>query len=203
MVYFKGFLRFVVYLFKPDERSRGIEAVGDPRFADLAPAQVVAILAEKRIVVGSESTFKRIIREDDLFRHRDRARQPCQPRPIPLLEARGIHQVLVWDVTHLTGPGKGQFFYLYMMMDVWSRRILGAEVHEWESAQPARDFFERVCRDEGINNELSSILYSDNGAPMRSGTLASKLARLGVSLPFSRPRLSNDNAFAESLFHTM
>jgi hypothetical protein len=117
MVYFKGFLRFVVYLFKPDERSRGIEAVGDPRFADLAPAQVVAILAEKRIVVGSESTFKRIIREDDLFRHRDRARQPYQPRPIPLLEARGIHQVLVWDVTHLTGPGNGQFFYLYMMMN--------------------------------------------------------------------------------------
>jgi putative transposase len=120
-----------------------------------------------------------------------------------MLEARGIHQVLAWDITLLPGPVKGQFYYLYMVMDVWSRRILGTEVHECESGQLARDFFERVCRDEEINNESSPILHSDNGAPMRSFTLASKMAELGVSLSFSRPRVSNDNAFAESLFRTM
>jgi putative transposase len=111
--------------------------------------------------------------------------------------------VLAWDITLLPGPVKGQFYYLYMVMDVWSRRILGTEVHEWESGQLARDFFDRVCRDEGINKESATTLHSDNGAPMRSFTLATKMTELGVSLSFSRPRVSNDNAFAESLFHTM
>jgi transposase InsO family protein len=120
-----------------------------------------------------------------------------------MLEASGIHQVLAWDITLLPGPVKGQFYYLYMVVDLWSRRILGTEVHECESGQFARDFFERVCRDEEINNESSPILHSVNGAPMRSFTLASKMAELGVSLSFSRPRVSNDNAFAESLFRTM
>ena len=199
----KGSLRHVVHKFSAEERRRVIETVNDPRFADLTPAQIVAILAEERIYVGSESTFYRIMREEGLLRHRGRARQPREPRPIPMLEARGIHQVLAWDITLLPGPVKGQFYYLYMVMDVWSRRILGTEVHECESGQLARDFFERVCRDEEINNESSPILHSDNGAPMRSFTLASKLAELGVSLSFSRPRVSNDNAFAESLFRTM
>jgi transposase InsO family protein len=199
----KGSQRHVVHKFTAEERSRVIETVNDPRFADLTPAQIVAILAEERIYVGSESTFYRIMREEGLLSHRGRARQPREPRPIPMLEARGIHQVLAWDITLLPGPVKGQFYYLYMVMDVWSRRILGTEVHECESGELARDFFERVCRDEGINNESSSILHSDNGAPMRSFTLARKLEELGVSLSFSRPRVSNDNAFAESLFRTM
>ena len=153
--------------------------------------------------MGSESAFFRIIGGEGLLRHLGRARQPREPRPIPILEARGIHQVLAWDITLLPGPVKGQFYYLYMVMDVWSRRILGTEVHECESGQIARDIFERVCRDEEISNESLPILHSDNGAPMRSFTLASKMAELGVSLSFSRPRVSNDNAFAESVFRTM
>ena len=118
--------------------------------------------------MGSESAFFRIIGGEGLLRHRGRARQPREPRPIPMLEARGIHQVLAWDITLLPGPVKGQFYYLYMVMDVWSRRILGTEVHECESGQIARDIFERVCRDEEISNESLPILHSDNGAPMRS-----------------------------------
>jgi putative transposase len=118
----KGSLRHVVHKFSAEERRRVIETVNDPRFADLTPAQIVAILAEERIYVGSESTFYRIMREEGLLRHRGRARQPREPRPIPILEARGIHQVLAWDITLLPGPVKGQFYYLYMVMDVWSRR---------------------------------------------------------------------------------
>jgi len=140
-----GSLRHVVHKFTPEERNKVIETVNDLRFADLTPAQIVAILAEERIYVGSESSFYRIIREEGLLRQRDRARQPREPRPIPMLEARGIHQVLAWDITLLPGPIKGQFYYLYMVMDVRSRRILGTEVHECESGQLARDFFERVC----------------------------------------------------------
>ena len=199
----KGSSRHVGHRFTAEERRRVLDTVNDPRFADLTPAQIVAILAEERVYVGSESTFYRIMREEGLLMHRGRARQPREPRPVPVLEARGIHQVLAWDITLLPGPVKGHFYYLYMVMDVWSRRILGTEVHEWESGQLARDFFDRVCRDEGINKESATTLHSDNGAPMRSFTLATKMTELGVSLSFSRPRVSNDNAFAESLFHTM
>jgi len=87
-------------------------------------------------------------------------------------------------------------------MNVWSRRILGTVVYQCESGQLARDFIDRVCRNEEINNESSPILRSGNGASMRSFTLASKMAELSVSLSFSRPRVTNDNAFAVSLFHT-
>jgi len=120
-----------------------------------------------------------------------------------MLEATGIHQVLAWDITLMPGPVKGQFYYLYMVMDVWSRRILGVEVHERECGELAKYFFDRVCRDEGIGLGSTTILHADNGAPMRSYTLAAKLAELGISLSFSRPRVSNDNAYAESWFHTM
>ena len=137
-----------------------------------------------------------------LLNHRGRSRSPREPREPPVLEATGIHQVLAWDITLLPGPVKGQFFYLYMVMDVWSRRILGVEVHDRECGELARDFFDRVCRDEGISSGSATILHADNGAPMRSYTLVAKLAELGISLSFSRPRVSNDNAYAESLFRT-
>jgi putative transposase len=199
----KGSPREVVHRFSEEERQHVIEIVNDPRFADLTPAQIVAILAEERIYVGSESTIYRTMRQEGLLSHRGRTRLPRGPREVPVLEATGIHQVLAWDITLLPGPVKGQFFYLYMVMDVWSRRSLGAEVHEHECSELASAFFDRVCRDEGINKETAAILHSDNGAPMRSFTLAAKMAELGVSLSFSRPRVSNDNAYAESWFRTM
>lgn len=180
-----------------------IETINDPRFADLTPGQIVAILAEERVYVGSESTIYRIMRQEGLLNHRGRTRPAREPRDVPVLEATGIHQVLAWDITLLPGPVKGQFYYLYMVMDVWSRRILGVEVHDQECGRLARDFFARICRDEGISKEATTVLHSDNGAPMRSFTLAAKMAELGISLSFSRPRVSNDNAYAESWFRTM
>jgi Integrase core domain len=102
-----------------------------------------------------------------------------------VLKATGIHQVLAWDITLLPGPVKGQFYYLYMVMDVWSRRILGVEVHERECGELAKHFFDRICRDEGINSGTSTILHADNGAPMRSYTLAALARRASArgSLP--------------------
>ena len=113
----------------------------------------MAILAEEGIYVGSESTIYRIMHQEGLLNHRGRTRLPREPREVPVLEATGIHQVLAWDITLLPGPVKGQFFYLYMVMDVWSRRILGVEVHERECSELASAFFDRVCRDEGISKE--------------------------------------------------
>ncbi|MFN9628737.1 MAG: IS3 family transposase [Cyanobacteriota bacterium] len=199
----KGSPRQVRHRFSHEERKRLIETVNNPRFADLHPAQIVAILAEEKDYVGSESTIYRIMRQEGLLNHRGRSRPPRETREVPVLEVTGIHQVLAWDITLLPGAVKGQFYYLYMVMDVWSRRILGVEVYEEERGRLARDFFDRVCRDEGIHKNKATILHSDNGAPMRSFTLAAKLAELGVIRSFSRPGVSNDNAFAESLFRTL
>ena len=199
----KGASRHVMHRFSEEERRQVLSTVNDPRFADLTPNQIVAILSEEGAYVGSESTIYRIMRQEGLLHHRGRSRPPREPREPPMLEATGIHQVLAWDITLLPGPVKGQFFYLYMVLDVWSRRILGVEVHERESGELAKHFFDRVCRDEGISSGSSTILHADNGAPMRSYTLAAKLAELGIEMSFSRPRVSNDNAYAESLFRTL
>lgn len=199
----KGAPRKVAHKFSEAERQKVIDTVNDPRFADLPPAQIVAILAEEKRYIGSEMTIYRIMREEGLLNHRGRSRQPRQPREVPKLTATGIHQVLAWDITLIPGPVKGQYYYLYMVMDVWSRRILGAEVHERECSLLARDFFDRICRDEGIGSGTSTTLHSDNGGPMRSYKLAAKMKEIGISLSFSRPRVSNDNAYPESLFRTL
>lgn len=199
----KGSAREVGHRFSEEERQEVLAVINNPKFADLPPAQIVAQLAEDYIYAASESTIYRIMREEGLLSHRGRSRPPRQPREAPVLEATGIHQVLAWDITLLAGPVKGQFYYLYMVIDVWSRRILGHEVHERESGELASEFFDRVCRDEGIGKDSATVLHSDNGAPMRSYTLAATMNRLGVRQSFSRPRVSNDNAFAESLFRTM
>ena len=199
----KGAMRTVAHKFSAQERQTVIDTINDPRFADLPPGQIVAILAEEEQYVGSEMTIYRIMREEGLLNHRGRARQRRKPRAVPMLEAKGIHQVLAWDITLVPGPVKGQYYYVYMVIDVWSRRILGAEVHEAECSKLAREFFDRVCRDEGITSDAEAVLHSDNGAPMRSSKLAAKMRELGISLSFSRPGVRNDNAYAESLFKTM
>lgn len=199
----KGSARMVAHRFSAEERQKLLSTVNDPRFADLTPAQIVPILAEEGVYVGSESTMYRILRQEGQLSHRGRSRPARAAQAPPVLEATGIHQVLAWDITLVPGPVKGQFYYLYMVMDVWSRRILGVEVHERECAELARDFFDRICRDEGINRKSGSILHSDNGAAMRSYTLAAKLKELGIGMSFSRPRVSNDNAYAESLCNSI
>ena len=109
-----------------------------------------------------------------------------------MLVATGIHQVLAWEITLLPGPVKGQFYYLYIVMDVWSRRILGVEVQERERGELAKHFFERICRDEGLSAGYATGLDSDNRAAMRSNTLAAKLRELGSERLFSRQGVGNN-----------
>lgn len=199
----KGAQRNVAHKLSIQERQNIINVINEMRFAHLPPAQIVAILAEEGNYIGSEMTIYRIMREEGLLNHRGRARQIRKKREVPMLEARGIKQVLAWDITLLPSPIIGRYYYLYMVMDVWSRRILGVEVHGEQCGKLAGEFFDRICRDEKINKESAAVLHSDNGAPMRSFTLAAKMAELGISLSFSRPRVSNDNAFAESIFRTL
>ena len=113
----KGASRNVRHHFSEEERQQVLSTVNDPRYADLTPSQIVAILAEERVYVGSESTIYRIMRQEGLLNHRGRSRPPRKPREPPELETTGIHQVLAWDITLLPGPVKGHFYYLEMVID--------------------------------------------------------------------------------------
>jgi hypothetical protein len=119
-----------MHRFSAQERQQVLSTVNDPRFADLTPGQIVAILAEEGLYVGSESTIYRIMRQEGLLNHRGRTRLPREPLEPPMLEATGIHQVLAWDITLVPGPVMGQFFYLCMVDNLCHRHILHRDARE-------------------------------------------------------------------------
>ena len=116
--------------------------------------------------------------------------------------ATGPNQVYSWDITYLRSPIRGGFYYLYLVVDVWSRKVVGAAVHDRESSDLAADLIEEVC----ILHEVDPrgiVLHSDNGGPMKGSTMLAMLQQLGIVPSFSRPSVSDDNPFSESLFRTM
>ena len=122
-------------------------------------------------------------------------------KPLSTHCATGSNQLWSWDVTFLGSPTRGIYYYLYMIMDIWSRKIVGYEVYESETGELAAQLFDRTVLAEGCRGQ-GVILHADNGAPQRSSTLRVKLDALGLRTSYSRPRVSNDNAYSESLFRT-
>ena len=182
------------------EEERLVAAVNSPKYADLSPRQLVPLLASEELYIASESTFYRVMHRRCLICHRQRSRPPA-PRP-RALTATGPWQVLSWDITYLRSAVRGAFYYLYVVVDVWSRLIVAAEVHEVECGTIAAAMIESACIDYA-QSSTSVWLHSDNGAPMRSAHLLATLRRLGISPSFSRPRTSNDNPYSEALFRTL
>lgn len=185
----------------PVERSRILELVNSARFRDVSPNQIVPLLADEGRYLGSESTLYRIMREEELLAHRGRAKAPERRGP-NAHTARGANQVWSWDITYLKSPVRGLFYYLYLIMDVWSRRIVGWDVQVVESAELAAELFRATCRVMGIDPN-GIVLHADNGGPMKGSTMVTTLERLGVLASYSRPGVSDDNPFSESLFRTM
>ncbi len=183
------------------ERQQVIEIANSPEFANLPPSQIVPALADKGLYVASESSFYRILREADQLVHRGKAKPPTRKRPAPL-QANGPNQLWSWDITYLATTVKGLFFYLYLIMDVFSRKIVGWEVYETESADQASNVFRKTYLREGIAGR-DLVLHSDNGSPMKGATMLATLQRLGVMPSFSRPSVSDDNPYSESLFKTL
>jgi putative transposase len=183
------------------ERRRVLAVVNEPEHRDSPPSQIVPRLADSEIYLASESTMYRILREEKQLAHRGRSRPRAHRRPEALV-ASAPGQTWSWDITYLRSPIRGIFYYLYLIMDVWSRKIVGWEVHEQELAELAAPLVEQTCRKEGIERDLL-ILHADNGGPMKGGTMLSTLQRLGVAASFSRPQVSDDNPYSESLFKTM
>ena len=183
------------------EREKLIAIATSPEFRDHSPSQIVPRLADRGEYVASESTFYRVLRDEDMQHHRGRSRPPVS-RPHEHV-ADGPWQVGSWDITYLRSLVRGQFFYLYLVEDVWSRKILGWAVHDVESADHAAALVERIRDEAGPGIDLAGwILHSDNGSAMKGATMLATLQRLGVVPSFSRPRVSDDNPYVESLFRT-
>jgi transposase InsO family protein len=170
-------------------------------YCDLPPCQIVPRLADAGIYIASESTFYRILREEKLLKHRYRFKVQSYHKPKELM-AGSPNRVWSWDVTYLPTLIKGQFYYLYLVMDVFSRKIVGWTVQAVESSEHASWLMQDICKAERI--PLGQVtLHSDNGAIMKGATLLATLQKLGVGTSFSRPAVSNDNAYSESLFKTL
>ncbi len=185
----------------PAERRTILAVVTSPPYRDLSPHQIVPLLADAGRYVGSESTMYRILRAEALLQHRGRAKAPGRRRARAHV-ATGPNQVWSWDITYLKTPVRGVFSYLYLLLDVWSRKIVGWAVHTVESAEHAEALFRATCLAQHANPE-GLVLHADNGGPMKGATMVVTLERLGVLASYSRPSVSNDNAFSESLFRTL
>ena len=184
-----------------DEEREAILAVSNsPVFRSLPPSQIVPALADEGRYLASESTFYRVLREADQQQHRGRSEEPQRKAPSTHC-AIGPNQVWCWDITWLPGPARGLFYYLYLILDLYSRKIVAWEIHESEASNLAARLIHKACLAEGIVAQ-PLVLHSDNGSPMKGASMLEALRRLGVSPSFSRPRVSNDNAYAESLFRT-
>ncbi|ATB26943.1 IS3 family transposase [Melittangium boletus] len=182
------------------ERGLVLDLLHAPGFQGLSPRQIVPRLADQGVYLASESTMYRLLRSHK----RAECAKDLRTRARRGLERRvwAPNQVWSWDITYLNGPLRGSFLYLYMMMDVFSRRIMGWKIHREERAEHAARFVRAVCEENGIN-PAGLVLHSDNGRPMKGTTMLGTLRQLGIMPSFSRPQVSNDNPHAEALFSLM
>lgn len=185
-----------------DERAEVLATANSDEFANLPPSQIVPRLADQGIYLASESTFYRILKAATQLTHR-RSERPSQPRTKPkALSATAPNQLYSWDITYLPTAVKGQFYYLYLFLDLFSRQIVGWQVFEEESSHWASELLRDIYKREGLRPQ-QVVLHSDNGSPMEGATMLATLQRLGVVPSFSRPAVSNDNPYSESLFKTL
>jgi transposase InsO family protein len=184
-----------------DEKRKILQLVTSREYVDLSPRQIVPKLADKGIYVCSESSIYRILKEKNLLTHRLRSKIPEKNRPKPLIATRP-NQIYSWDITYLKTAIQGQFFYFYCVMDIYSRKIVGYEVHFKESCDISSQLIEKICKKENIDRH-QLVLHSDNGSSMKGSTMLAMLQKLGVVPSFSRAGVSDDNPFSESLFRTL
>ena len=187
------------------ERSRVLSVANEPRFADVPPARIVPALADEGVYIASESTFQRVLRAQGQTRHRGRAKAPRKSRPPTTHIATAPRQLWCWDMTFLPTQVAGRWFYLYLILDVYSRKIVGFEVHEDDDSDHAARLVQRTALAEGIHalpRDDRPVLHGDNGATLKATTVLAMLHWLKIRPSYSRPRVSDDNAFAESLFRT-
>jgi putative transposase len=195
--------------FRPSPRNRipdpeRMEILGylhDERFIDLTPREIVPALADDGVYLGSIRTFYRVLSENnEVCERRLQARRINHAAPI--LEARAINQVWSWDITRIKGPYKSLYYFLYVMIDLYSRYVVGWMLSERENARRAHNFIRETVQ-KHLGPDDKTTIHNDRGSPMKAGTTRELINLLGISQSFSRPRTSDDNPFSESQFRTL
>jgi len=184
------------------ERAEIVQVLHGERFCDAAPAQVWATLLDEGTYLASQSTFYRLLRtvHGDVRERRSQATHPAKVKPE--LVAHGPNQVWSWDITKLHGPAKWSYFYLYVILDVYSRKTVGWMLASRESATLAEQLIAATIKAENVPARQLT-LHADRGSSMASKPVALLLADLGVTKTHSRPRVSNDNPYSEAQFKTL
>jgi transposase InsO family protein len=185
------------------EQGQIIAVANEPRFAETPPARIVPALADEGIYIASESSFHRVLRAHGQMSRRGRAQPPRRSRPPTTHVATCAGEVWCWDVTFLPAQIQGRWFYLYLILDLYSRKIVGFEVHDTDTAEHAAHLARRTALAEGVHAmSARPVLHGDNGATLKATTVLAMLHWLGIKPSSSRPRVSEDNAFAEALFRS-
>jgi len=195
----KGASKLVPRKLTSNEREKILTICCSEQYQDLTPYEIVPILAENGKYVASESTFYRVLKQEGLVASKKPRRTRKDGRPDEL-KATAVNQLWSWDISYLKTNVRGIYFYLYLFMDIFSRAITGWEINESENGAAAADLFSRLCIEQ---KSQGVTLHSDNGSPMRSSHMLATLQKLGVVASFSRPSVSNDNPYSESLFKTL
>jgi putative transposase len=186
------------------ERQAILDAANAPCFRSLPPSQIVPALLDQGCYIASESSFYRELKKADMLHHRGRANKPHKRHKPTSYVATGPNQVWSWDITYLPSEIRGKYYYLYLVIDIFSRMIVAWEIHECESSDFAAKMLQQAYLKHGIgllDNLL--VLHSDNGGPMKGSTMLATMHSLGVVPSFNRPRVSNDNPYSESMFRTL
>ena len=197
----KGSPRQVHNKLTSEERTKFLDVACTKEFASLSADKIVPILASRGEYLGSERTLGRLLKIEKMNKHRRREKPAATPRPLALV-ATGPNQVWSWDVTYLPSRVIGKHFYCFLFLDIFSRKIVGWEVHEKECGKLASSLLMKTCKAEMVDHE-SLALHQDNGAMMRGAEFVTTMATLGVTASYSRPGVSDDNPFSESLFRTL
>ena len=184
------------------EQEDILSVCNQPEYASLPPTQIVPKLADMGVYLASESTFYRVLNAHNQVQHRGKCREATYRSAPTSYTATGPNQVWSWDITYCPTGVLGLYYYLYLIEDIFSRKIVGWEIHESESGENAAELLQRtVLREQCFKQPL--VLHSDNGAPMKSLTFKAKMEALCITGSHSRPRVSNDNPYSESLFKTL
>jgi putative transposase len=183
------------------ERTAVLDVLHEPRFCEQSPAEVYATLLDEGKYLCAERTMYRILAENrEIRERRNQLRHPTYARPELL--ATGPNQLWSWDITKLKGPEKWNHYHLYVVLDVYSRYVVGWMVAERESGTLAKKLLAETCERQGIKPGQLTV-HADRGSSMRSKCLALTLADLGVTKTHSRPHTSDDNPYSEAHFKTL
>jgi transposase InsO family protein len=183
------------------ERAKIIAVATSDEFINKSPHQIVPTLADRGEFIASESSFYRVMKANEVLAHRGRSKPRIVARP-KALQATKPNEIYSWDITYLLSSLRGQYFYLYMFLDIFSRKIVGWRVHEIQCADLSSKLLTEICAQQGVSKDQLTT-HADNGGPMKGATMLVTMQKLGVMPSFSRPSVSDDNPFSESLFKTL